>query len=123
VEKETEFLMRYRFDVRLAHKIERLEPRFRLAYTNYTDDNEDGKYLRYKASLEYDIVNSRLIPEAGFEVYHDLDQRNIYKYRSKIGFDYRLSRKLAATVSYKLDFYKTRAKNRHILDAGLKVKL
>ena len=108
---------------KLADKIQRWEPGFRLAYTNYTDDNEDGKYLRYRASLAYDIAHCRLTPEAGFEVYHDLDQSNIYKYRTKMGFDYKLSRKLALTAAYKFDFYKTKEKNRHILDVGIKIKL
>lgn len=122
VEKSTEYLGRYLFKAKLSDKIHRWEPGFRLAYTNYTDENEDGKYLRYRVSLGYDITKCKLTPETGFEVYQDLNQHNIYKYRSKIGLDYKISGRLSFSASYKFDYYMTRGKNRHIINTGLKVK-
>jgi len=123
-ESETEFGSRYQFNLALSDRIQRFDPKLKVSYTNYNDDDDEGgKFLKYQLGLGYDIPNFKLNPEIGFEAWHDLDQGEIYKYRTKIGVDYRLSDRLVLTGGYKLDYYMTKAKNRHIMEVGLKVKL
>lgn len=120
-EQETEYLNRYQFSAIFKTKIERWEPGLRISYTNYTDDSEGKEFLRYKTLLSYDIKKCKITPETGFEVFHQLDLNNIYKCRFKLGVDYKLSKKLTLGACYKLDYYMTKYKNRHIVDLDLKV--
>ncbi len=120
------YSQRYQFGAAGKIKLSDFKPSLRLMYTNYADDTEtddENEFLRYKLSLEYNIQNCKLTPEIAFEGFYNLDESNIYKYRYKIGFDYKFSKKLTLTSGYRLDYFKTDYKNRHIIDLGLKVKL
>lgn len=123
---ETEYYHRYQFGAKGKIKLSDFKPSLRLMYTDYADDEEsdDGdKFLRYKISLEYNIPKCKLTPEIAFEGFYQLADNAIYKYRYKVGFDYKLSKKLKLSTSYKFDYFMTDYKNRHIIDIGLKVKL
>ncbi len=107
-------------------KLADFKPALRLMYTNFADDTESEKgneFIRYRLSVEYNIPKCKLTPEIAFEGFYNLDEGNVYKYRSKLGLDYKISKKLKLATSYKLDYFMNDYKNRHIIALGLKVKL
>lgn len=44
--KDTEYLQRYAFDASYKYKIDRWTPKLRIRYTNYSEDNAQGEFLR-----------------------------------------------------------------------------
>jgi len=121
-ENRTEFLHRYQFKMVFKTDIKRWEPGFGLYYTNFSDDNDGSAFLRYKSFLSRDIRKCKFTPKAGFEIFHQLDARSIYKLRYSVDLEYRLTKTVDLGAGYKLDYYMTRYQNRHIFDLGLKVK-
>lgn len=120
--KETEYLHRYAFDATFAKSISRFKPSLRIRYTNYTEENANAEYLRYKAKLKYNIKDFKLSPLLAFEGFHDLGEANIYKMRYTLGAEYKLSKKSAVSAAYKLDYYLQEYQNKHILYVGYKYK-
>ncbi len=121
--KDTEYFHRYDLSVKAKKQFGRFEPELRIRYSNYADDdatNED--YLRYKASLEYDIPNFKINPYIGAEAFQQLSDGDLYKMRYSAGFDYKLFKKNYLGLSYKLDLYLKEYKNRHIFCVGYKIK-
>jgi hypothetical protein len=117
---ETEFLHKYQFKSVFKTKINRFKPGIRLSYTNYADDDENDKFLRYKGFISYDIPNCKITPKTSFEIFHQLSISSVFKYRYTAGIEYKISDKLSLQALYKFDYYKTKYKNRHIADLGLK---
>ena len=120
---KTEYFHRFQLGSELSDKINRWETGARLNCTNYTDDEGSDMFFRYKVFTSYNIRKSKITPQASFEVFHQLDKNIIYKYRSSVGFDYKLKKKISVGVDYRFDYYKTKNKNRHIVDLELKIRL
>lgn len=120
--KATEYLHRYAFSATLKKELNRFEPAFRISYTNYADDDESDQYIRYKASVKYDIPKSKITPFVGTEAFQQLTDKELYKMRYIVGMDYKLFKKNYLGISYKLDYYLNEYKNRHILSIGYKIK-
>lgn len=117
---------KYQFGATGKIKLLDFKPSLRFMYTNYADDTESDKgaeFLRYKMSLEYNIPKCKLTPEIAFEGFYQLAESSIYKYRYKVGVDYKFSKRVTLSTGYKLDYIMNEYKNRHIVDVGLKVKL
>lgn len=120
--KSTEYLHRFALDATYSKKIERWKPSFRLRYTNYTEDDANSDFLRYKAKVEYNIKNFKLSPVVGVEAFHELSDNEFYKMRYTLGFDYKLNKQNAISVGYKLDYYLQEYLNKHIVYVGYKFK-
>nr|WP_321408685.1 DUF2490 domain-containing protein [uncultured Carboxylicivirga sp.] len=120
--KDTEYLPRYMLSASYKKSFDRWTPGFRLSYTDYNDDNDGSAFFRYKGSLEYNIKNSKLTPEASIQAYHDLTNSDWYKIRYGLGFSYKLFKKNSISLSYNLDYYLNEARNRHIIDIGYKIR-
>ncbi len=118
----TEYLHRFAFDAEVEQTFKRWEPSFRLRYTNYSEDIADGEFLRYKAALNYDIKGSKLTPLISAEAYHELSNKEFYKMRYAVGFKYKLNKKNAINIGYKLDYYLNEYSNKHILYLSYKIK-
>lgn len=116
--KETEYLSRYALDVTFKKKFDRFKPSFRFQYTNDNDDDEDAAsiFMRYKASLEYNIPKTKITPTVGVEAFQQLDDGQLYKMRYSLGFDYKLFKHNYIGLGYKLDFYMNEYKNKHIVE-------
>ncbi len=123
--KETEYYSRFAFYAKLKKKYGDFTPSFRLAYSNFADDEDDNtdNYLRLKAALKYDIPKCKLTPVIGVEGFQNLTEKEFYKMRYSAGVDYKLFKKNFIGVRYKLDYYRTEYKNRHIISLEYKIKL
>ncbi len=120
--KSTEYLHRYEFSATLKKKFNDFKPALKVSYTNYADDDADDNFLRYKALVEYDIPKCKFTPVVGAELFHQLSSGDMYKVRYGVGVDYKLFKKNFLEVSYKLDYYLQKYKNKHIISIGYKLK-
>ena len=121
--KDTEYFNRYGFSATAGKKFGNFESAFRLRYSNYADDDvSDKSFMRYKASLKYDIKDCKLTPFVAAELFQQTDGGNLYKMRYSSGFDYKLFKKNYIGVSYKFDYYNTDYLNKHIISLGYKIK-
>lgn len=121
--KDTEYFNRYGFSATAKKEFGNFEPSFRLRYSNYADDEiTDKSFMRYKASLKYDIPDCKLTPFIAAELFQQTDGGNLYKMRYSSGFDYKLFKKNYIGVSYKFDYYNTDYLNKHIISLGYKMK-
>lgn len=85
---------RFRFDAKTGFKWRNFNPKFRLRYTNaddFSDDNENIKYLRYKLKLEYKLKALKTEPYLLYEWYHDLDKKEISKGRFETGLLFKVN--------------------------------
>ncbi|WP_372773798.1 DUF2490 domain-containing protein [Mangrovibacterium sp.] len=122
-EKDTEYLNRFSLSATVKKEFDRFEPSIRIRYTNDSDDeNTNEKFLRYKASVSYNISKSKITPSVGIEAFQQLDGDGLYKMRYMVGADYKLFKNNYLGVDYKLDYFKTDYLNRHIFSLGYKVK-
>lgn len=122
-EKDTEHLSRYSISAIVKKDIDRFEPSFRFMYSNYADDEiADKNYLRFKASLGYDIPKCKLTPFVAAQAFYQLNENELYKMRYALGADYKLFKDNYIQASYKLDYYQNEYKNRHIFTLGYKLK-
>ena len=125
-EKDTELSQRFGFSATYNHKINDFKPEFRLSYTNYADDiydTEKQNFLRYKLSLDYDIPKNKFTPSLATELYHQIDDNQIYKIRYKAQIDYKLFKHNYLSAYYKLDYFIHDYKNKHIFGISYKLKL
>ena len=121
--KDTEYFNRYGFSATAKKDFGNFEPAFRLRYSNYADDDvSDKSFIRYKASLKYDIPKCKLTPFVAAELFQQTDGGDLYKMRYSAGLDYKLFKKNYIGVSYKFDYYKTDYLNKHIISLGYKIK-
>ncbi len=122
-DKDTEYFNRFAFSATAKKDFNRFESSFRLRYTNDADDeSDDEQFLRYKASLDYNIRGSKLTPNIGIEAFQSLSDADLYKMRYSAGVDYKLFKKNYIGLNYKFDYYKNEYKNNHILSIGYKIK-
>lgn len=119
---EIVFLHRFNFNSTLAKTLNSFKLGARISYTNYTDDDDSNQFFKYKLLLSYNISDCKFTPKTGFEIFHLISNNILYKYRFNIGGEYKLSKSLALNAQYKFDFYKTKYKNKHIAEIGLKLK-
>ncbi len=121
--KETELLSRYALHATWKSSYGNYDPSFRVAYSNYADDNgANDNYLRFKAKLKYDIPKNKLTPLIGAEAFRNQTTDELYKMRYTLGVDYKLFKKNHIGFRYKLDFYRTAYKNRHLVCLQYKIK-
>ncbi len=122
--KETQYLNCFGLYTIAKKDFKRFEPAFRILYSNYTDDEiTNNTFLRYKASLEYNIADSKLFPFVAVEAFQQLGENNIlYKMRYAAGMGYKLNKKNYIGLSYKLDYFEYEYKNKHIVSLGYKIK-
>ena len=121
--KSTEYFNRYSFSATAKKEFGRFEPAFRLRYSNYADDDiTDKNFIRYKASLKYDIANCKLTPFVASELFQQADGGGLYKMRYSTGLNYKLFKNNYLGVSYKFDYYNTEYLNKHIISLGYKIK-
>jgi len=121
--KSTEYLNRYAFQVILSNWFKRFKPALRLRYTNYAENDEDGQFLRYKASLKYNIPKCKLTPLVLVEAYHQLNDNYLYKMRYGIGAWYTIFKNNSIKLEYKFDYYMKDYINKHIVTISYKIKL
>ncbi|MCG8579886.1 MAG: DUF2490 domain-containing protein [Bacteroidales bacterium] len=120
--KDTEYLQRYAFDIKYEYKLKRWKPTIRMRYTNYSEDDENGEFLRGKAGLEYNIRKCKFTPFAGAELFQDLNNNELFKVRYSLGTDYKINKTNSISMGYKLDYYMQRYENKHIMYLGYKFK-
>nr|WP_319264885.1 DUF2490 domain-containing protein [uncultured Draconibacterium sp.] len=118
---------RFNLDAKTNVKWNNLQPKFRLRFTNaddFSDENENVNYLRYKFELEYKIKKLDLEPYVLAEWYHDLDLKEISKSRYESGMMYKINKHHKIGVYYRLNHYLNSDKNnRNIVGLSYKFKL
>lgn len=113
---------RYGFSVTARETFGRFTPSVKVLFSNYTDEDiDDKKYLRYRAKLKYNIRKSKFSPYVAGEIYQNLVDDLISKYRYCGGFEFKVKKNNYVDFNYKLDYYTQKYKNRHIFSLGYKV--
>ncbi len=121
--KDTEYFNRFSFGATAKKDFSRFESAFRLRYTNDADDGTSSEnYMRYKASVDYNIRKTKITPFVAVEAFQQLSDAGLYKMRYAAGIDYKLFKKNYIGVDYKFDYYLNDYKNKHILSIGYKIK-
>lgn len=120
--KDTEYLHKFSIKAKFSYEIGQFEPKLSVAYTNNSDDELNAKLFRYKAALAYNIKKCKISPFIGVEAFHQFKEGEMYKMRYLGGLEYKLNKKNALELSYKLDFYIHKYENRHIIDLGYTYK-
>ena len=121
--KDTEYLHRFAFDATFEKKIQRLEPEFRIRYTNYSDDDLEEDYLRYKVGVQYDIPKCTVTPFISAQAFHKLSKSRIEKMRYGAGAEYKFLENNYIGIFYKLDYYLHEYENRHIFGVTYRIKI
>lgn len=121
-------LNRLAFDAKTGFGFNRFDLQFRVRYTNSSDFDEstDDKvsFFRYRAKAEYDIKGSKLVPFASVEMFHDLIQKSIDKYRYTGGLSYPINKRNEVDLFYRLqDYTETGKESVHIIGVGYSLKL
>ena len=100
----------------ISHRIDRLNVYGRIKYSSYTDNIDVGSgFLRFKGYLKYDIFGSRLSPLLGTEMFTLMENGQIVKYRYSAGLQYKINHQSRIKIQYKIDYFKLKFKNNHIL--------
>lgn len=113
---------KYALFIEANRKIKRFTPSLKMSYTNSADDENNSHFLRYKASIDYNIRKSKFTPEISIEAFQDLGDNNWYKMRYSTGIDYKISKNNSIGIDYKLDYYMHAYRNKHIVSIGYKFK-
>ena len=124
---EWEPASRIAFDAKSGFELKRFDFQFRLRYTNGSDfdDTTDDKasFFRYRAKVDYDIKNSKLIPFASVEAFHDLIAKDVDKMRYTGGLAYPINKKNELSLFYRLqDYSETSKESMNILGIGYSLK-
>ena len=117
---------KYLLDVSIKEHLDRFGLGFRVRYTNDADDwsgGTDDQYVRFKASTDYDIKGFKIKPKLGLEVFQEIGQTEVYKYRSSFGLSRKLLKGQYLELAYKLDFFMLKYKNKYIFSLNYKFKL
>ena len=121
--KDTEYLSRYMFGLRYKKKLDRYTLSFRMARSNYADDDTDNsKYLRFRGKLKYNIKKCKISPLVGLEAFRDQNEKEVVKMRYFVGADYKLFKKNYIGIRYKLDYFRDAYYNKHIVAINYKIK-
>jgi hypothetical protein len=104
---------RWAFDLKSGFELDRFDFSFRIRYTygaDYDQTTNDGaSYFRYRAKVDYDIKNFKLVPYASIEVYHDLILKEINRTRYTAGLTYPINKHHEVGLFYRLqDYYETK---------------
>ncbi|MFA9392825.1 MAG: DUF2490 domain-containing protein [Prolixibacteraceae bacterium] len=113
---------KYALFVEAEKKLKRFTPSLKMSYTNTADDESNSHFLRYKASVDYNIRKSKFTPEISVEAFQDLGENNWYKMRYSAGLDYKIFKNNSIGIDYKLDYYMQEYHNKHIVSIGYKFK-
>ncbi|MDA3930303.1 MAG: DUF2490 domain-containing protein [Prolixibacteraceae bacterium] len=114
---------KYALFIEAEKKLKRFTPSLKMSYTNFAgDDDENSHFLRYKASVDYNICKSKFTPEISVEAFHNLSENELYKMRYSAGLNYKLFKNNSIVIDYKLDYYMQEYRNKHIVSIGYKIK-
>ncbi len=123
-EKNTEYLNRIAIGATYEKSYDRLEPSFRLFYSNYADDGlTDKAYIRYRPTIKYDLPDCKITPVVAVEIFQQLNDYQLYKTRYTTGMNYKLFKKNYLGLRYKYDSFPNDNKNTHIISLTYKLKL
>ena len=100
---------RFAFDAKSGFELKRFDMQFRVRYTNGSDFDQtaDSKtsYFRYRAKIEYDIKDSKIIPFVSLEAFHDLILKDFDKMRCTGGLSYPINKNNEIGLFYRLQDY------------------
>lgn len=117
--KSTEYFHRMAFDLVGKHDINRFGVQLRTRYTNYDelDDNEgfNDATMRYRLKSDYDIPNSRFKPSVGFELFHQIQDKEINKIRYMAELAYKINKVHDIAVGYLMHAYPNQDRRTNIL--------
>ncbi len=120
--KKTEYSSRIGFKISAKKEFFHFTPSADIVYYIYYEDEESLSYLAYKLGLSYEFNNPSLTPYFSYELYQSLDNNSIYKNRFVAGVEYSLTKRSSLDLCYKLDYYVSKYKNKHILILGYNLK-
>lgn len=123
--KDNETTHRFVTDVIAKTEFGRVIPSFRARITNHNnaDDNSKVTFLRPRLKVAYDIKGSKIRPYTSYELFHDLNEKEISKSRFDIGFVRKLGKVHRIGLYYRLQNYFNDQNSIHILGIDYRLKL
>lgn len=118
---------RIAFDAKSGFELKRFDFQFRLRYTNGADfdatTDDRASYFRYRAKVDYDIKNSKLLPYLSVETFHDVILKEIDKTRYTAGIGYPINNSNEVGLFYRLqDYTETGKESLNIIGIGYSLK-
>ncbi|MEP2024557.1 MAG: DUF2490 domain-containing protein [Reichenbachiella sp.] len=108
-----EHYFRYHFDASYKHKLDRFSFKYRVRYQDRSElsvhssnEGDPEKYVRFKATADYNIKNWKLDPEISGEIFNPLDGETydgLSGYRLTVGTNYKIKKLGKIGVSYRLE--------------------
>ncbi len=117
---------RYALDAKTAYKLHDLEAQFRIRYTNYNDFSEDedkADLLRFKFKLGYAIKETGFKPYVAYEIYQDMDEKEINKARWEGGLAYKINKHHKIGAYFRVNHYLDDDQTVKIIGIAYSVKL
>ncbi len=118
---------RVAFDAKSGFELNRFDFQFRLRYTNGADFDQStddrASYFRYRAKVDYDIKNSKLVPYVSVEAFHDLIAKEIDKMRYTAGVSYPVGKRNELSLFYRLQDFNSDKNSMDIIGIGYSLKL
>lgn len=114
---------RIAFDIQGSHDIDRFKASLRARYTSTSESNEDepGESFRPRIKLEYNIKGNKITPFTSFELFHNLNDKELQKSRLDLGFTREIEKLHRIGLYYRLQDYFSDRKSIHI--AGIEYRL
>lgn len=117
---------RLAFDAKSGFNLDRFEFQFRLRYTNGADfdqaTDDRTSYFRYRAKIDYDIKNSKLVPFLSIEAFHDLILNDVDKMRYTGGLLYPINKSNEISLFYRIQDYSGLKTSMDIIGVGYSLK-
>lgn len=117
---------RLAFDAKSGFYLDRFEFQFRLRYTNGADfdqtTDDRTSYFRYRAKIDYDIKNSKLVPFLSIEAFHDLILNDVDKMRYTGGLLYPINKSNELSLFYRIQDYSGLKTSMDIIGVGYSLK-
>ncbi len=117
---------RLAFDAKSGFNLNRFEFQFRLRYTNGADfdqtTDDRTSYFRYRAKIDYDIKNSKLVPFLSIEAFHDLILNDVDKMRYTGGLLYPINKSNELSLFYRIQDYSGLKTSMDIIGVGYSLK-
>lgn len=118
--KNDENVHRFDLDISASTKFHRFKPELRIQFNTEKDVLETERFntLRYKTSLDYDPKKSILKPFIVGELFQNLNENELEKFRIGAGLEFKINKHNSIDIAYLLDYNFTKERNIHIISIG-----
>ncbi len=120
--KGNEYQYKYKIGPSFDKKFNNFKTGVKLYFSNFSDEDKDDNFFRFKYFAKYNIKKLDLTPEAGVDYYYSSTENSGYKIRYFAELSYKLMKHNSISLTYKFDNFYTDKENRNIYELNYKVK-